>query len=807
MSAEPDTITLDCCRQLPTGAHSYGLARGDRLGRYVVLRALGSGGMGLVYEAHDTKLDRNVAIKLLRDERTDEADRVALLHEAKALARLSHPNVVAVFDRGFVDGRPYIVVERVEGENLSRWLTSRRRPWREVLRRFLQAGRGLAAIHRAGLIHCDVKPSNMIVDVRGRVRIIDLGLASIGSEMEPGGNPVATTGTPGFLAPEQLRGDPVDELSDQFAFCSAVWKGIFGTLPFGADTNAEQGERVAYGELDDGDNPRATPRWLSRILSKGLRDDPHSRYACMDELLVALDRDPRRRYRQWAIPGILLTMWVAAYSLSGRSIDSLCGGAEQKLIDTWGQDHRTALRKVIRARAPIWAHESAVLVVDTLDDYARRWSVMHREVCRATRVHGEQSEKLMDLRMACLEERLEELGTTVRLLSNAGESLLSRAPSVAASLSRIERCADRSNLGALQPLPAGRHRRNELDRARRQMAEVKSLQNVGRYAEAQPLAEAALAAAKTVGYRPAEARAALLLGANHGRMGRWSEAESSFYDALAAAQAGHADHSVARAWLDLVIIGWGTGRFDDAERHARLADAAIDRLGGDPELEAKLDHRRGMLENRQHRFEAALAYFERARVTFEVLHGRGSPRVGQTLNNTAIALRHLGRHGEAAALYHQTIEIEQARFGQLTPSAAGALSNLSLLHLSMGELTKAEAFARRSLAVYEATVGAEHPSLAGALVALGEALLARDDPEAARVALDRARTLRVGVAGNDPSWLAEVDFLLARALMRGGDGPRRARQLAVRALEGFRAAGPRAEADVAAVEAWLADHG
>ena len=811
MSGEQETATLAGCDLPAERAPSYGLARGESLGRYRVLRALGSGGMGLVYEAHDAELDRRVAIKLLREVHGVSEDRAALMREARALARLSHPNIVAVFDHGVVGGRPYIVVERIEGETLSHWLRRRDRSWRAVLSRLIQAGRGLAAVHHAGLVHGDVKPSNMVVDVSGRVRMVDLGLARSGrangghKAAEDGGLPGA--GTPGFLAPEQISGAPADPRSDQFSFCCALWLGLYGRLPFGALANGKLGERVAAGKIDDGPHPRRVPRWLRHVLLRGLQALPRDRHADMDALLEALVRNPARRNRKLATAAIVLPAMVGAWSLSGRSIASPCTGAEEVLTAVWNRDHQRDLQQAIQTRAPRWAQASSARVVGTFDDYAQGWSAMHQEVCRATRVHGVQSERLMELRMACLDERLEEMKNTVRLLTTAETRLLIRAPAVAASLSRIEHCGDLASFRGLQVLPPEAPRRERLALARRQLAEVKSLQAVGRFKEAQPLVESALKAARSIGYRPTEARAALLLGVNRGRMGRWPDAESAFYSALEAAQAGHDDRTVATAWLDLVIIGWGTGRFDEADRAARLAEAAIDRLGGDLELEATLSHRRGMLANRQHRYEEALTHFEHARIGFETLYGNNSPRVGQTLNNAAIALRYLGRHADAATFYHRTIEIEKASFGQPTPSAAASLSNLSLLHLAMDDPAQAEKLARQSLVVYEQTLGADHPSLAGALVALGKTLLAKGDGESAGPVLERARTLRLEVAENDPSRLAEVEFLLARALASVGEEPRRAGQLAAQALERFRGAGPRAEADVAAVEAWIRGRG
>jgi serine/threonine protein kinase len=202
-----------------------------------VLDRIGAGGMGVVYAAYDPELDRRVALKLLRPDRFgSDADRLRLLREAQALARLADPHVVSVYDTGTFGDRVFVAVELVEGETLRQWLGGLRaapRSWREVLARFLPAGRGLAAAHAAGLVHRDFKPENVLLGRDGRVRVADFGLAE--AAPEPGGKLAAlpaewglVLGTPAYMAPEQLRGIAVDARSDQFSFCVALFEALYG---------------------------------------------------------------------------------------------------------------------------------------------------------------------------------------------------------------------------------------------------------------------------------------------------------------------------------------------------------------------------------------------------------------------------------------------------------------------------------------------------------------------------------------------------------------------------------------------------
>jgi serine/threonine protein kinase len=259
-----EDLTQTVAHGAPPAPATSALGRGDRLGRYVIIDLLGSGGMGVVYTAYDPDLDRRVALKLLRPDRGPswgETGRLRLLREAQAIARLSHPNVIAVYDAGSFGDQVFVAMEFIEGGTLRQWLEERP-PWREVLDRFLLAGRGLAAAHAAGLVHRDFKPDNVLLSRDGRVRVMDFGLARpIGepSRMEEwrapagsGGNLASpltqwgeALGTPGYMAPEQLRGEASDARSDQFSFCVSLYEALYGERPFLGDSPREIVDAVA----------------------------------------------------------------------------------------------------------------------------------------------------------------------------------------------------------------------------------------------------------------------------------------------------------------------------------------------------------------------------------------------------------------------------------------------------------------------------------------------------------------------------------------------------------------------------------
>ncbi|WP_434387001.1 serine/threonine-protein kinase [Melittangium boletus] len=228
-----------------------------QVGRFIPLKVLGQGGMGVVYAAYDPDLDRKVALKLLlvKDGDTDvQLGRARLLREAQAMARVSHPHVIPVFEVGTWAGQVFVAMELVEGGTLREWLNARPRSWREVLEKYLAAGRGLAAAHAAGLVHRDFKPANVLVGRTGRVHVTDFGLARPVAQPEledpaasedtprsphpllaPGASLTLSgmvMGTPRYMSPEQFRGDVLDARSDQFSFCAALYMGLYGTRPF-----------------------------------------------------------------------------------------------------------------------------------------------------------------------------------------------------------------------------------------------------------------------------------------------------------------------------------------------------------------------------------------------------------------------------------------------------------------------------------------------------------------------------------------------------------------------------------------------
>ena len=301
------------------------------IGRYQIRRVLGRGGMGIVVAAYDPELDRMVAVKILVDHaRGAEALGAAIRREAQALARVKHPNVLSVYDAG-IDGSPYLVMQLIEGETLGAYLARVRPRVREVIGLFLQAARGLSAIHEAGLIHRDFKPSNALVDTAGVVWVADLGLARIGELAQapeiPSSEPSTQTrtntlaGTPAYMAPEQFDRRDLTPACDQFSFCVALWEAVVGERPFRGDDDLELARNVRNDAPRDVSVDGLSKRQL-QALRRGLSTDPAARFPSMDALIAALATPSRA---PWLIAGGI----VAAASVTAAAVLATAGGASK----------------------------------------------------------------------------------------------------------------------------------------------------------------------------------------------------------------------------------------------------------------------------------------------------------------------------------------------------------------------------------------------------------------------------------------------------------------------------------------------
>ena len=574
-----DPAALALARARIAGA-LFGSSAG--FGRFRVLERLGSGGMGAVYAAYDPQLDRGVALKVVH---VPERRHDAALAEAKALARLAHPNVVPVFDVGIEGDEVYIVMELVRGETLRSWVAGR--PASEVLDVYRQAGAALAAAHAAGLVHRDFKPDNAIVGRDGRVRVVDFGLACEASEQR------AAAGTPGYMAPEQAAGGAVSPAADQYSFC------------------------VSLGEaLDDAGGPGGRPAWLAAILARGTAADPGERFASVAELLRALGRDPARLRRRRIVAGLATgaaAAAVAAAFFAGRASPAveglLCEGGEAEIAAAWPAAARAAALDRI-AGLGAYGSELAPRLQRQLDDYARVWATGRRGACLA-HARGMQSSELFDRRTLCLDRGRAAVEMVARTAARSDAADLPKLADAAASLPELAACGNSEALGLdVAPPPAlvaGRVKQLQTDLARVRIAIA-----AGQLDEVRTWLDLILEQAREIGYQPLLAEALLVSGHLLTVAEDRDHAMPMFAEAWPVAAAARADAVAVEAWSRQARAAATSVRFAQPEARAFIeAIAKHDSCAGFPR--ALLHSALGTVEFARGSRVLARAAFERAR--------------------------------------------------------------------------------------------------------------------------------------------------------------------------------------------------
>ncbi len=741
------------------------LAPGTQIGRYVIGERVGRGGMGVVYKAHDPELDRYVAIKLLRvkarrdDEDRSKNPRVRLLREAQAMAQLSHPNVISVYDAGEYEGAVFLAMELVQGVSMRTWLRERPRTWREVVSVMLEAGRGLAAAHGHRLVHRDFKPDNIMLGADGRVCVIDFGLArhadgelesahGEGSVDGDSGERLLDTpltrvgdvvGTPKYMAPEQLDGAAVDARSDQFSYCVTLFEGIYGARPFSGETTEALLTAMRSEPLQVPDR-RGVPGWLRKLVERGLSPEPAERFRDMPALLAELSRDHARRLRAAAV-GVAFVAAVAAtaFALTRGDATPPCRTAPAQIAEAWGPAQRARIEAGFAATGHTLAAPTASRVSAVLDTYASEWAGMRTQACEATHVHGAQSEELLDLRNACLDRRRSQLASLVDVLATASDpDVVERGVQAAGSLSPVGPCADVASLTAVAELPSDPEQRRAIAVARNHLDRAHALGAAGDIAAGLELAGDAVESARALGYAPLIAEALYQRGGLLDKAGQPGESETVLYEAAHVATVARDDRTAARAWIDLIWnVGFRQSRYTEAMTMLRFAEAIVERVG-DPLLRAHLRGTLGAVYITKGDHDAAIRELTETLATRERLLGPDNFMVANTLDALSYATESAGRLDEARGYAERALALRQRTLGEDHLDVAFALTNLGEVHLALRDLDRAADYAARALALRESRLGTVHPSLGAPLGTLAAVALQRGDYAEADALLARA---------------------------------------------------------------------
>ena len=746
--------------------------RGGSIGRYIVSHRVGAGAMGEVYAAYDPELDRRVALKfLVSRSRGTVGAATRLLREAQALAKLNHPNVVAVHDVGLHGRDVFVAMEYVEGETLTTWLETPR-TWSEILRVFEPAGRGLAAAHAKGLIHRDFKPDNVMIGVDGRVRVMDFGLArtanadpSLEDEVaEADGAPALSTrltstgavmGTPVYMAPEQLLAVETTPRSDQFSFCAALYEALFGVRPFSGPTLAALARAHDTGSIAEPRRDRRVPRWLRGVVSQGLATDPAERHESMDALLAAL-RSGVRRARTIRAGAVVAGIAFLGMGYAGHDewqdarATSACEQDGQVIRAVWNADAREQLREGILATDVAYGANVAERVMPWIDAQADAWETATEATCVAARVDGSVDEQQYEKSTWCLEQRRLGLESVVEGLSSADATAVRRAVSAVAGLPSVERCTDEVLLSRMPAAPL-EGQRAELAQIRRLLAKASYFRSAGDYDRALELGRDARMRAEQVEWPLALAHAWGSEGATLHKAGQYSEAEEALTKAFALAEQYDDWETAATTSSHLIqVVGYHQARTGEGKLWSLFAQTAVERAGDRAGLrEATRLTYLGNLHDRMGEYEQAKEFHERAVELDETVLGRAHPRLAVTLSNLGNTLYRLGENDEARAVLERAVSIRTTVYGEDHPLLGTGYNNLANSLFSAGELEDAKQMFRKAVEIKERTLGPNHPDVASSLANWASVHQKLDQNEEARDLLRRALTILEADLGPD----------------------------------------------------------
>ncbi len=748
-------------------------------GRYMVFDYLGSGGMGVVLAAYDTRLDRRVALKLLRPEESSNTTvhdgEARLVREAQAMARLNHPHVVSVYDAGSLeDGSLFIAMEYVEGQTLRRWREQQPRPWREVLKLYLAAGRGLSAAHAAGLIHRDFKPDNVLVGDDGRVRVMDFGLArpahgtthdeepvtppsseAFNSEITATG---ALLGTPRYMAPELVRGEAAGVRSDLYAFCVSLYEALYGQLPFPDQNMLEYTRARREGRITPPPAQSEVPAWVTRTVLHGLEADPLQRPASIDEVLAALEEDPaaRRRDRNRVLGAALAGVVLAGIAIWGwvrqGAQESVCSRVERRLVGVWDPEVKTRVNEAMLATGVSYAQATSERVSTALDGYVDRWVQQGTELCEAEQ--SKQLPRLAALREFCLERRLSRLRATTELLvRGADKELLEKAVQAVYSLPPLEDCVDDKALTAAVPLPENPDERAQVQALLEQVDRAEALLGTGKYKEGLAAGEALLKQVEQVNHAPLRGQVLFLVARLKEALGDYPGAEKLAHQALTFAADGK-DLVLMSRTLSFVtgVTGVRLKQLQQAEMLVPVV-RAVARSSGDSLTQAQAFSQLGWLLLNLGKYPEAWESHSQALELRQKALGPEHPDVATSISNLASVAWWMGRYDEAVEKAELAVTLQAKALG---PEHPEVIKTLMISAGTLFEVGKYEDSLRRHehiLEMQEKVLGAEHPSVSTSLINLSITLISLGRYDEARQRSERAlvlaqqRTDQLKVAG------------------------------------------------------------
>lgn len=705
---------------------------GTRVGRFVVSTRVGAGAMGVVYRAQDPQLGRDVALKVLASDDDGGHGRARMLREAKAIAQLDHPHVVSVYDVGALgDATMYFAMQFVDGQNVAEWLRSERREPAAIIDVFSQAAKGLAAAHDAGLVHRDFKPSNVLMDGKGHVRVADFGLArgvdEVTVDHAPSDDVGETTldedrgltgtgalvGTPRYMAPEQLDHRPSDARTDQFSYCVAFWEALAGAHPFGPDPSLLR-EAMRRGP---GRPPATASSRLTGALRRGMSERPRDRFGSMHELLRAI-APPKRGRVAWAVTGTVLaaglgvgvTLWLRPPEPL-RVVAPPCISGTTEVASVWNTARAEQVRASFGDAGVASAAAQAERFVAMADQRAAKWATAWDGACHATKVEQTQSDEAMDLRQACLVERREEFDALVGLATEDAEGAadMQEFSRALATLTPLAWCDDVEALRDSTQLPRDPKLREEVLELRAQLQRLQMLTSA-RADETPEVYDPIIERARTLGHGPTLARALHEKAVIQQRDKDTSNAKPLFSEAISvAAESGDAMLE-GLAWVGLARVLAAEDQFNGQ----RQAQVAIEAARARASRAADPEHLNGLIdigaaniatfmerddEKARELLASSLEHFVRARGDVQL-------EIARVERTRSMNFSRLGEHEEAERTAMRALSITQDVLGRDHALVASAHYKLMSSAYYQDDFETALTHAETAYEIRKATGGA-----------------------------------------------------------------------------------------------------
>lgn len=696
------------------------IASAESLGRYQILSIAGTGGMGRVYAAFDPQLDRRVALKVVHT-KDDASHQQRASREAKALARLSHPNVVAIHEVTEHDGQLLIAMEFVKGQTLKGWMSahppSGKRQWLlDALDVLLQAGRGLAAAHEAKLVHRDFKPANVLVGDDGRVRVVDFGLArgvlvrgdiedtrdSDGASSDQITKTGAVVGTPAYMAPEQMRGDPLDGRTDQYGFCVAAWELLYGVRP-----SLEAG-------VPDAPQDSAVLDAVEKALRKGLSAAPGSRFGSMERLLEKVQaelealqgRRPKRRLAVGLVAGVVVLGGVfGTLPLLQQRKLAACRAEADVLAGAWNPSVRESLETNLEGTRVGSVTRVAAKSAGLLDEYAERWRGAFHATCEAS-IEDNWSEPDADAARWCLGDRRASFEALVAALSGADNDLAVYSVQAATSLDDPAQCADPRLVDAAPPAGSDT---GALAAIRTAIAEAEMLTQLENYATAGEKATEAVRAAKDLGWLPLLARARLASARVLDKNGTEEATIAETRRALGLAIRGQTWTVAGAAALLLGLKRGLNGEAETGLMWLEVADALFDISTKDePTAQADVLGVRSEIQREQGSLDDALSSALAAVSSSERAVGPSHPSSLNARLTLNAAHFERGEHADGIEVLHGAAEAAASSLGDTHPLVADIHGAIGQQYLRWGKPQEARRELEQAARGIELSLGPEH---------------------------------------------------------------------------------------------------